>query len=238
MNRYLQLIRLPNVLTAAADSWAGFFMLASVMATRGYDHSPSWTALLCVVPASCLFYAVGIIFNDITDFAHDKAHRPERPLPSGRISLNVAFALASVMVVAAILLSMLAGLERLVVAFTLLATIVAYNMLSKAARVASVAPMGLCRALNVALGMGAAMFREPVLLLPLCVVFLLTIAISLTSLSEEKNPAAKKLVRFGVLSLPAVDGIILIAFGALLPSLFCFAICAVAVILSRRAQVA
>ena len=134
MNKYLQLIRLPNVLTAAADSWAGFFILSSVAASRGYVGSPSWTALLCVVPASCLFYAAGTILNDITDFEHDKIRRPERPLPSGRIPINFAFGLAAVMIVAAILLAMLAGLERLVVAFTLLAAITTYNSLSKIAK--------------------------------------------------------------------------------------------------------
>ncbi len=194
--------------------------------------------MLCVVPASCLFYAAGIIFNDITDFEHDKIHRPERPLPSGRIPINFAFGIASVMIAVAILLVMLAGLERLVIGFTLLATITTYNSLSKISKTISIFPMGLCRALNVSLGMGAAMFRDPILLISPCVMFLITVGISLASLSEEKNPGAKKLVRFGVLSLPAINGIILITFGAWLPSLFCFAISIVAAALSKRTQVA
>ena len=243
MNKYLELIRLPNVITASADSWAGFFIILAIPGA-GAAASPAWGILPLIVLVSCVLYAAGVIFNDVVDFEHDKTHRPDRPLPSGRIPRSTAFTAGAVLVVLAMLLAMLiamlAGWERLIIAFVLLFSIVVYTLLSKAAPAASVPVMGLCRALNVALGMGltaSVIKASPSTLVAPGVLFLCTVAISLISLAEHKDKRAQKFVKYGVLSLPAINGILLLAYGALLASLFCFAVCAGAVILSKRLPV-
>ena len=102
MNKYLELIRLPNVITASADSWAGFFI---ILAVPGAAAAPAWGILPLIVLVSCVLYAAGVIFNDVIDFEHDKTHRPDRPLPSGRIPRSTAFTAGAILVVLAILLA-------------------------------------------------------------------------------------------------------------------------------------
>ena len=79
---YLQLIRLPNVFTAAADSLAGWLLV------HGSLQEPRrWLPL---VLASMAIYAAGIALNDWFDYAIDLEERPGRPLPSGQVSRRFA----------------------------------------------------------------------------------------------------------------------------------------------------
>ena len=82
LTAYLQLIRLPNVLTAAADSLAGWLLVGGLARRAG-----RWLPL---VVASMILYASGTALNDVFDFEVDRAERPGRPLPSGRVSIRSA----------------------------------------------------------------------------------------------------------------------------------------------------
>ena len=75
---YLQLIRLPNVVTAAADSLAGWLLATGSLAEPG-----RWLPLAA---ASMVLYASGTALNDVFDIEIDRVERPSRPLPSGRVS--------------------------------------------------------------------------------------------------------------------------------------------------------
>ena len=46
--------------------------------------------LILLVAASTLLYAGGVALNDVYDVDIDRQERPERPIPSGRISLAAA----------------------------------------------------------------------------------------------------------------------------------------------------
>jgi hypothetical protein len=142
-----------------------------------------------------------------------------------------------VLVVFAMLVAMLAGTERLIIAFVLLGCIVAYNFVSKIAPAAAVLLMGLCRALNVVLGTGLAVTTTTALLIPPAFIFVYTVAICLVSLNEEKSGLARKIVKFGVLGMPVVDAVILAGYGGAVPALFCLAISAGAIVLSKRLPV-
>ena len=66
MNRikpYLQLVRLPNLFTAAADSLAGWLIVRGTL-----DEPGRWLPL---VLASVSIYAAGIVLNDVFDFEID-----------------------------------------------------------------------------------------------------------------------------------------------------------------------
>ena len=81
---YLQLFRLPNVFTAIADVLMGYLLVHRVL-------EPSDTfPLLLLVLASSLIYTAGMVLNDVFDYQVDCQERPQRPLPSGRISLGRA----------------------------------------------------------------------------------------------------------------------------------------------------
>src|SRR5262245_29074995 len=85
---YAQLIRLPNVFTAAADIVLG--AVAGVEFAGG--ALPQWwqAKLGLLLAASACLYSGGMVWNDFFDLKQDKRERPFRPIPSGRIRRRTA----------------------------------------------------------------------------------------------------------------------------------------------------
>jgi 4-hydroxybenzoate polyprenyltransferase len=148
---WLKLLRLPNVFTAVADVMMGY-----LVTSRGILHSPSNLAFL--VLASCCLYLSGMVLNDVFDAEVDAREQPERPIPSGRISIDAAKAvgwglLATGLLVAWCLSIFIENDWRPGVIATLLAMcILMYDGPLKRMRIAPLV-MGECRFLNVLLGM-------------------------------------------------------------------------------------
>jgi 4-hydroxybenzoate polyprenyltransferase len=152
---YLELMRLPNVFTAMADVAMGFLFVQSA----DWHWDPwldSWT-LAMLLAASSLLYLAGVILNDVFDVATDQFRRPERPLPSGRVSLAAAQRLGWRLMVLGVLLATGTGffvghLRPGVVAALLATCIVLYDAWLKRTPAGPLV-MGDCRMLNVLLGM-------------------------------------------------------------------------------------
>ncbi len=140
---YLQLIRPANVVTAFSDVLAGGAIVGAVM-----EPSMLW---LCLSTA-CL-YAGGIVFNDFFDAELDAIERPERAIPSGKVSLKAAFVLGSLLfiigVISAYQVSLLSG--HLAVCIVILCLL--YDKFSKHNGLIGPLNMGLCRGFNLILGM-------------------------------------------------------------------------------------
>jgi 4-hydroxybenzoate polyprenyltransferase len=148
MNRikpYLQLVRLPNLFTAAADSLAGWLIV------RGSLSEPArWVPL---VLASVAIYAAGIVLNDVFDYEVDLRERPNRPLPSGRVSRRFAAWLGGIALAMGPVLAGLSGsTASLVVSLALAACVLAYDAGLKRTVLGPEA-MGACRGLNLMLGL-------------------------------------------------------------------------------------
>lgn len=144
---WLQLIRLPNLLTVPGDPLAGYFLAAAGDISIG--------SILLAVVASLFLYIFGLISNDIFDFKDDRNERPDRPLPSGRIGKVEATIVAGVLVVAAIVLAAVNGVASFIVALILATVIVIYNSGGKKIPFAGPVNMGLCRGLSLLLGASA-----------------------------------------------------------------------------------
>ena len=148
---WLQLVRLPNLFTAAADGAAGFlFTHAALTASDGMP-------MALLIGASVLLYAGGVVLNDVFDYGLDCRERPERPLPSGRIRRMAAARLgwgllASGIGLAGAASAMGGDLRPVLVAVVLALVIVAYDGLLKKTPLGPIA-MGSCRGLNLLLGM-------------------------------------------------------------------------------------
>ncbi|MBV8077945.1 MAG: UbiA family prenyltransferase [Planctomycetaceae bacterium] len=145
---YLQLVRLPNIFTAAADSLAGWLLV------RGTFQEPGrWLPL---VVASMTIYAAGIVLNDVFDYAIDLDERPGRPLPSGQVSRRFAAWLGGALLVLGPISAALSGSwASLGVALALAGCVLAYDAgLKRTALGPEV--MGACRGLNLLLGMSQA----------------------------------------------------------------------------------
>ncbi|MDR3623018.1 MAG: UbiA family prenyltransferase [Paludisphaera borealis] len=146
----LQLIRLPNVAAAGADSLAGWLLVGGAL------NAPArWLPL---VGASMSLYAAGMALNDWFDVEVDRLERPGRPLPSGRVSPRVAAGIGWGGLALGLLLAAAGvggAVATLIVAALLATTIVGYNAGLKHT-VLGPEVMGSCRGLNMLLGMSAA----------------------------------------------------------------------------------
>ncbi|WP_068409716.1 UbiA family prenyltransferase [Planctomyces sp. SH-PL62] len=146
----LQLVRLPNVFTAAADSLAGWLLVGGALGDLA-----GWAPL---AGASMALYAAGMALNDWFDLDVDRAERPERPLPSGKVAVGVAAAIGWGGLALGLLAAAFArgfASPTFAVAVALAGAIVGYNAGLKKTFLGPWA-MGSCRAFNMLLGMSAA----------------------------------------------------------------------------------
>lgn len=145
---HLQLIRLPNVFTAAADSLAGWLLVGGSLGDPG-----RWGPLAV---ASMLLYAAGTALNDAFDMEIDRVERPSRPLPSGRVSHRTAALLGGMGLGLGPALALASGSPiACFVAGVLALFIFTYDIEVKRTYLGPVF-MGACRGLNLLLGMAAA----------------------------------------------------------------------------------
>lgn len=149
-------MRIPNVFTAIADVLMGFLFVQ-------HRFEPAAT-LVVLVATSCLLYTAGMVLNDLFDIEVDLRERPERPLPSGRISLGRARLVGFGMLAAGVVAGWTAGFVPTgtsaiawrsgVVATSLAAGVLLYDGFLKKTPLGPLG-MGCCRFLNVLLGMSA-----------------------------------------------------------------------------------
>lgn len=143
---YLQLLRLPNVFTAMADVFAGFLV------SRG--SLQPWREFVPLLVASSCIYLAGMVWNDWFDIEVDRRERPHRPLPSGRVARHHALVLGVGLLAVGVVAAMLASDTSRNVAIVLVACVLLYDGLVKATFLGPFV-MGLCRTLNVLLGMSS-----------------------------------------------------------------------------------
>jgi len=141
----LRLVRPPNVFTAFADAMAGLLVVRAL----GVTISDSFLALIA---ASGCLYLSGIVLNDVFDREVDAVERPNRPIPSGDVSLRFAIAMGTGLLATGVVLAFMVSSASGVVAVALAAAILAYD---SALKHTSAGPfsMGSCRLLNFTLGL-------------------------------------------------------------------------------------
>lgn len=140
----LELVRPPNLVTAAADVAAGL----AIAGSGGLAAAP------VLVLASMALYAGGVALNDVCDAPLDARERPERPIPSGRVSRRSATTLALGLLTSGVALASLAGPAPGAVALAIALMAALYDARAKHEAWGPVA-MGLCRGLNLLLGLSA-----------------------------------------------------------------------------------
>ncbi len=145
-NRWLQLIRPANVVTALADVLAGY-------AVAGF---PDRRALLWLLGATACLYAGGVVLNDVFDRDLDRVERPERPIPSGRVSTMAAACLGGSLLLIGVLAAAFANPTAGLVAALTAGCVLLYDAWGKRQSLFGPFNMGLCRGLNLLLGIAAA----------------------------------------------------------------------------------
>ena len=142
---YLELLRPANVVTAVADVLAGY-------AVAGRANSP---ALPWLLTATVCLYAGGVVLNDFFDRELDAVERPERPIPSGRVPATRAAALGTALLAGGVVAAAQGTSAAAVVAVAIAVAVVLYDAHAKRHPLAGPVNMGLCRGLNLLLGVAA-----------------------------------------------------------------------------------
>ena len=142
---YLELVRVPNLFTAAGDVVAGYAVL-------GRGIGAEWRDLIVLIAASVALYAGGVVLNDYFDADVDRVERPERPIPSGRVTERQALALGAGLLGLGCVMAIAVSGASLVVAAALAGCIVLYDARGKRVPYIGSLNMGACRFLNVVLG--------------------------------------------------------------------------------------
>src|SRR5262245_81317 len=141
---YFKLTRFPLVFTAMADSAVGAALVGVNLLTC--------VRTLPAVAASALLYAGGMAMNDVCDREQDRALHPERPLPSGRVSLESAKRFTLILFLLAIGVAMAGGVNAGIGAILIVVLIALYNRHLKHGAVAGSIGMAAVRGANMAMG--------------------------------------------------------------------------------------
>lgn len=158
---YLDLVRAPAVLSVVGDTLAGAAAGGRLGPARRAGNTADvrpWRLALLPLSSACL-YAGGMALNDYADRELDALERPERPLPSGRVSPAQALGVASGLTAAGLVLAGAGGGRRsFALAVPLAASVWTYDLVAKN-HVSGPVVMAACRGLDVLMGAGRGRVR-------------------------------------------------------------------------------
>ena len=149
MKYYLQLMRPANLVTAIADILAGLSLAKFIFST---DTSSIQTIILLCI-ATVGLYGGGVVFNDVFDADLDAIERPERAIPSGKVSKQNATILGISLLIIGVFCASVVSFQSMIVAFCVAILALVYNKFGKHHAFLGPINMGLCRGGNLLLGM-------------------------------------------------------------------------------------
>lgn len=181
----LLIMRPANIITAIADILAGTAIAGYLVSNAFNQHIIFQIILLSI--ATIGLYGGGIIFNDVFDIEQDKINRPERVIPSGKLTIKQAthlgITLFAIGIISAFCVSVFSGSIALIIMVSALI----YDKYGKHHTFFGPINMGLCRGLNLILGMSIAPHLEPKYYLIGILPVLFVSAITLTAQKETKG---------------------------------------------------
>ena len=205
---YIRLIRPANLPTAAADILAGiaiagislesnFIMVGD---TRLFPND-WWLSF-----ASVFLYAGGVVLNDVFDLEIDRKERPERPIPKGLVSRKNAAIFGTLLLISGVLLAFYVNRLSGSIAVILMLAILLYDSFSKKYSFIGPLNMGICRGLNLLLGMSVAteLVHPEYALIPVVYIF----AVTLISRGEVHADNKKQLIWAGILYVAVIFAVV------------------------------
>ena len=145
---YLRMMRPANIVTSVADVLAGI-AIAGVFTATVAGH---WLSIVLLCCSTACLYGGGIVFNDVFDAGLDRVERPERAIPSGLVTLTEATLLGAVLLLTGIILAALHSLTSGIFALAIAFFALLYNKAGKHHSFFGPLNMGVCRGLNLLLG--------------------------------------------------------------------------------------
>ncbi|NSL88759.1 UbiA-like protein EboC [Chitinophaga sp. Mgbs1] len=149
-------MRPANIITAIADILAGVAISGYFLHTDFQEYTLDQVLpVICLCLATIGLYGGGVVFNDIFDATLDTTERPERPIPSGIISRVQAVILGIYLLLVGIIAAFSVG--RFTgwagwISIAIAASALIYDKWGKHHKTLGPLNMGLCRGLNLLLG--------------------------------------------------------------------------------------
>lgn len=176
---FLKLIRAP----------AGFTAISNILAAAVIASSNQLNAdLILLITASVLFYFSGMALNDCFDYQEDLAERPQRPIPSGELSLKAAWLIGFTLMSAALVCAFCYSTASGYIGLALASAIILYNGFIKQGLLGSMC-MASCRYFNWLLGASFVALSVNSWLFSLPIFFYIT---GLTLLSKQETHGRDK----------------------------------------------
>ncbi len=195
---FARLARPANLPTAAADILAGvaialYLKNIEVLKFLG-DQSAD---ILSLVFSSIALYAGGVVFNDVFDAELDAVERPERAIPSGLVPKREAVYFGIILMLIGITLAFKCSLLSGLISIALTIAILTYDAYFKQFSFSGPLNMGICRGLNLLMGMSilGMLSHWYISIVPVVYIF----AITLISRGEVHGNNKKHIVCAGIL---------------------------------------
>lgn len=209
---YLRLMRPANIVTAISDIIAG-------VAISGYFLHDDWQfePVGLLVLSTIGLYGGGVVMNDYFDADLDKIERPERPIPSGLVSKTEALVLGMSLLIMGIVAAAFVNEHVYFSLSTLFAVAIAiaalvYDAWGKHQPVLGPVNMGLCRGLNLLLGMTVRPETALLFTLLALVPIIYIAAITMVSRGEVHGGRKKNMYAAASLYVLAIAGVVFFSY--------------------------
>ena len=136
LRAYIELCRASNLPTVWTNVLAGVVL----------SGEPHVRNALLAGASTTLTYLGGMALNDVLDVDEDKLNKPERPIPSGRLTVKEAAVFAALLFAAGLALLALCSMKTVLAGVALIAAVASYDSLHKKSAL-TVLLMASCRAL-------------------------------------------------------------------------------------------
>mgnify|MGYP000488710542 CR=1 FL=1 len=140
---YLQLVRIPGIFTALSNVMIGYFFSLSETGVVSFPF---------LFLTSGMLFCSGMIFNDYFDLQIDKKERPDRPLPTKKISKQNALLLGVIFLILANFFAYVVGYYSLIISLIMTILIISYNYKLKFISFLGIFNLSFIRFLNILLG--------------------------------------------------------------------------------------
>ena len=134
MSPALHLTRLTTAFAAVANVW--FVVLWTHASpeepgTADFQANPLWLLLVGSAVNALGLFGFATALNDVVDLRRDQTTHPERPLPSGRLSLDAAISLVALTFGAAVLGATPMGMQAVLLTLLVAGAILFFNAMGK-----------------------------------------------------------------------------------------------------------
>lgn len=142
----LRLTRVSGAFAAVANVWFIILWSRSVAAepaTEAIKSAPVWLLLVGGAANALGLFAYATALNDLLDWRRDRALNPDRPIPSGRLSVDAAVTLVACTLCVAVLGATVLGMSGVLLTLLVAAAVLFFNATGKYIPAVGLVALGL-----------------------------------------------------------------------------------------------